>query len=88
MISVKTRPGLRCYMNLGAMEGLGNFSTKSLVSIREAGYQGVQFISPPSAEMLREARSMGLGVCGSGRVNVLGEGKFLPGRHAIRTWNA
>lgn len=77
MISVKTRPGLRCYMNLGTMEGLGNFPNKSLALIREAGYQGVQFILPPSAEMLREARSMGLGVCGSGRVNVPGEAEFL-----------
>ncbi|MHB1699372.1 MAG: hypothetical protein ACYCSN_04405 [Acidobacteriaceae bacterium] len=49
----------------------------SLAEIRDAGYQGIQFVSPPDKESLKEARELGLGVCGSGRVNLPGEADAL-----------
>ncbi len=68
---------LRCYMNLGTLEGLETLPSGTLASIRDAGYQGIQFTSPPSMDMLKEARSMDLGVCGSGRINLPGEADVL-----------
>jgi sugar phosphate isomerase/epimerase len=60
---------LRCYMNWLALDGLGPFSTGPLQAILDAGYDGVQFIEPLQPELVDSARALGLGVCGSGRVN-------------------
>jgi len=62
-------PALRCYMNWLALNGLAEFPAGPLHAIRDAGYDGVQFIQPLSKSLVSEARALGLGVCGSGRVN-------------------
>lgn len=59
---------LRIYMNWLALNGLPA-AADPLRSIRDAGYDGVQFIQPLSPALVEEARALGLGVCGSGRVN-------------------
>jgi hypothetical protein len=60
---------LRCYFNWLAFDGLPEFPEGRLMAIRNAGYDGVQFIQPLSHALVAEARELGLGVCGSGRVN-------------------
>ena len=60
---------LRCYFNWLAFDGLPEFPEGRLRAIRDAGYDGVQFIQPLSRALVDEARGLGLGVCGSGRVN-------------------
>ncbi len=61
---------LRLYMNWLALEGTSIKQLPSpLCGIRDAGYDGVQFIEPLTIELVDEARGLGLGVCGSGRVN-------------------
>lgn len=62
-------PTLRCYMNWLALNGLPEFPCGALKAIREAGYDGVQLIAPLDVALAAEARELGLGVCGSGRVN-------------------
>jgi sugar phosphate isomerase/epimerase len=57
-------------MNWLAFEGLPEFPQGRLKAIRDAGYDGVQFIEPLERPLVDEARALGLGVCGSGRVNV------------------
>ena len=61
--------GLRCYFNWLAFDGLPEFPQGRLRAIRDGGYDGVQFIEPLSMALVDEARALGLGVCGSGRVN-------------------
>jgi hypothetical protein len=56
-------------MNWLALDGLPEFPAGPLLAMREAGYDGVQFIQPLSRPLVDEARKLGLGVCGSGRVN-------------------
>ena len=68
---------LRCYFNWLALEGLPDFPAGPLRAIRDAGYHGVQFIQPLAASLVEEARAVGLGVCGSGRVNEPGEADTL-----------
>ncbi len=63
------KSGLRCYFNWLAFEGLPEFPDGRLPAIRSAGYDGVQFIHPLERPLLEQARALGLGVCGSGRVN-------------------
>ncbi|MGB6746277.1 MAG: hypothetical protein WBE38_21685 [Terracidiphilus sp.] len=63
---------LRCYMNIQALDGLPQLADP-LRAIREAGYDGVQFIHPIAQALKDEAQRMGLGVCGSGRVNTSAE---------------
>ncbi len=60
---------LGCYMNLGSLEASVRTSDVSLYAIREAGYAGVQFGDFPSADRVQAALALGLGVCGSGRIN-------------------
>jgi hypothetical protein len=55
-------------MNIQALDGLPQHDDP-LRSIREAGYDGVQFIHPIAHALKDEALRLGLGVCGSGRVN-------------------
>jgi len=67
---------LRCYMNVLALEGLPQQSDP-LRFIGEAGYDGVQFIHPIDHALKDEAQRLGLGVCGSGRVNAPAEAESL-----------
>lgn len=60
---------LRCYMNWLALDGMPKFPAGPVQAIRDAGYDGIQFIDPISHAALEEARKIGLRVCGSGRVN-------------------
>lgn len=62
-------PALRCYMNWLGLNGLPQASPDPLQAICAAGYDGVQLLQPLSLDLVREARALGLGVCGSGRVN-------------------
>lgn len=59
---------LRCFMNIKALDGLSQ-GLHPLQAIREAGYDGVQFVQPPALDLVKQAQAMGLGICGSGRVN-------------------
>jgi len=69
---------LRCYMNWLALKEMPNFpadltspanSIEAIREIKRAGYDGMQFIEPAVPSLIEQARSLGLGVCGSGRVN-------------------
>jgi sugar phosphate isomerase/epimerase len=59
---------LRCYMNIQALDGLPQ-AADPLRAIRAAGYEGVQSSHPIAHALRDEALRLGLGVCGSGRVN-------------------
>src|SRR5271154_2931722 len=69
-------PELRCYMNWLALDELP-LPGGRLRAIRDAGYRGVQFIEPLIPTLVDEALSIGLGVCGSGRVNKSGDAARL-----------
>lgn len=60
---------LICYFNWLALEGLRTPASGWMRAIREAGYNGIQFIEPLQLDLVEEARTLGLGVCGTGRVN-------------------
>jgi len=60
---------LRCYMNWLALEGLLPFADGPVAAIHAAGFDGIQFIDPLDLTALAEARALGLGVCGSHRIN-------------------
>jgi hypothetical protein len=60
---------LRCYFNWLALDGLRTPASGWMRAIRDDGYDGVQFVEPVQPDLVQEARSIGLGVCGSGRVN-------------------
>lgn len=60
---------LRCYFNWLALDGLRTPGSGWMQAIRDAGYDGIQFIEPLQPTLVDQARAMGLGVCGSGRVN-------------------
>ncbi|MGB6431348.1 MAG: hypothetical protein WBF06_12250 [Candidatus Acidiferrales bacterium] len=62
-------PALRCYFNWLALSGLPKFPSGPVRAIRDAGYDGIQFTDPPDRAALDESKSLGLRVCGSGRVN-------------------
>jgi sugar phosphate isomerase/epimerase len=57
-------------MNWLTLEGLEEPPDGWLRAIRDAGYEGVQFIEPLPATVAENALAMGLRVCGSGRVNI------------------
>ncbi len=59
-------PHLRCYLNLMALEGMRR---TGLDAIREAGYDGVQFVEPVTAEQANACRRLGLGMASSGRIS-------------------
>ena len=61
--------GLRAYMHWLALDGLEEPAGGWLPAIRDAGYDGVQFIEPLDVAALEQARGLGLAACGSGRVN-------------------
>jgi hypothetical protein len=56
-------------MNWLALDGLPEFPSGALPAILDAGYDGVQFIQPLPHGLVEKAQRLGLGVCGSGRVN-------------------
>lgn len=60
---------LRCYQNWLALDGLPQPADGWMLAIRNAGYDGVQFIEPLETSLVAQARDLGLAVCGSGRVN-------------------
>jgi sugar phosphate isomerase/epimerase len=64
-------------MNMRALDGLPQRRPNFLQAIRNAGYDGVQFIQPLARALKDEALSMGLGACGSGRVNTPSEAEPL-----------
>src|SRR5260370_37691392 len=60
---------LRCYQNWLALDGLPQPAEGWMQTIRDAGYDGIQFIEPLEQSLVAEAREANLGVCGSARVN-------------------
>ncbi len=70
---------LKFYFNLLALDGL---PPRSLDDIRQAGYHGVQFASPPTQEDLHTCRALGLEFATSARVNACQEVKPLVERWA------
>src|SRR5271170_4048858 len=62
-------PRLRCYLNWLALDGLRPPPDSWMQTIGDAGYDGVQLVEPLEWSLIEDARSHGLGVCGSGRVN-------------------
>jgi sugar phosphate isomerase/epimerase len=60
-------------MNFQALDGLPQRAANPLQAIREAGYDGVQFTQPSEYLLKDEALGLGLGICGSGRVNTPAE---------------
>jgi sugar phosphate isomerase/epimerase len=83
-------PALRRYLNLMALEDLPAFSTAPrtrepealFTAIRDAGYDGVQFIAPVTSAERAACTRLGLGYASSGRVNEPGEIAPLAGRFA------
>ena len=76
-VSAARDPRLRCFMNILALNGMPQKTRDPLQAIRGAGYDGVQFIQPVERALKDEALRMGLGVCGSGRVNTPAEAEPL-----------
>ena len=64
-------------MNWLALDDLEPPAGGWLGALRAAGYHGVQVIEPLSARLVDEARDLGLGVCGSGRVNLAADAARL-----------
>jgi hypothetical protein len=71
-------PNLRCYINWLALEEMPHFpagitspihSIEAIREIKNAGYDGIQFIEPAVPSLIEEAQKAGLRICGSGRVN-------------------
>ena len=83
-----SKPALRCYLNLLALEDLPANSSGPATgsvdllfeSIGRAGYQGVQFVAPATDEQLAACARLGLGRAGSGRVNLSSEAAGLAAR--------
>lgn len=69
----RAEPRLRCFMNIQALESMPQRPANLLEGVREAGYDGVQFIQPLARKQKNQAVKLGLGVCGSGRVNTAAE---------------
>ena len=65
-------PRLRVFMNLQAFGDMAQ-AAGGLKAIRDADYDGVQLGWQIARAQLDEARQLGLGVCGSGRVNAPAE---------------
>lgn len=81
---------LKTYLNLMALEDLPQWSAGPktrepaplLEAIRDAGYEGAQFIAPLTAAERAACESLGLGRCGLGRVNLPEEAAPLASRLA------
>lgn len=74
-VTVQNR--LHCYFNWLALDGLGSFAEGPVAAIHAAGYDGIQFVDPVDGAALVEARRLGLGVCGGGRINLPEEASAL-----------
>ena len=72
-----TGPRLLAYMNWLTLEGLQEPRQGWLRAIRDAGYEGVQFIEPTPPKWVERALDLDLRVCGSGRVNKPGDAPRL-----------
>jgi sugar phosphate isomerase/epimerase len=82
-------PRLRVYLNLMALEDVEGSSAPRttdpetlFAAIRDAGYEGVQFIAPLTQEQDRACRAAGLGRMGLGRLNEPEEAAELAARLA------
>jgi len=79
-------PALRCYMNLMALDGLPQFCNGDIAAqldaIRQAGYDGVQFIGPIGAPEIALCERLGLGRASLGRVNEPSDADQLAERFA------
>jgi hypothetical protein len=81
---------LLCYMNLMAVEDLPPWSAGPLTkdvaqvleAVRDAGYDGVQFVAPIGAGEARLCEGLALGRCSLGRVNEPREADELAARFA------
>ena len=73
----KPESRLRCFMNIQALDSMPHKPAYSLQAVRDAGYEGAQFIQPLERRRKEEALRLGLGVCGSGRVNTPSEAESL-----------
>jgi hypothetical protein len=83
-------PRMRCYLNWTTLDDLPASSTgpaaaawdARLTAIRQAGYQGIQFVEPPTREQLAGCARLNLGKAGSGRVNHPKDAEELAARFA------
>jgi sugar phosphate isomerase/epimerase len=64
-------------MNIQAFDSMPQRPSPSLEALRDAGYEGVQFIQPLDRARKEKVQRLGLGVCGSGRVNAPAEAEPL-----------
>ncbi|HMI19723.1 MAG TPA: hypothetical protein VK533_09280 [Sphingomonas sp.] len=74
------------YMHWLALDGLVEPAGGWIRAIRDAGYDGVQFIEPLDPTLVEAALAAGLRVCGSGRVNAVEDAERLAGeawRHGL-----
>jgi sugar phosphate isomerase/epimerase len=65
-------PRLRVFMNLQSFADMAQ-AAQGLAAVRDAGYDGVQLGWQVDRGQMQEAEALGLGVCGSGRVNTPAE---------------
>ena len=83
-----SRPRLRTYLNLMALDGLPEFSDAPktrepepmLAAIRASGYEGVQFIEPLTVPQQAACERLKLGKAGLGRINQPGDARDLAAR--------
>jgi len=68
---------LRCFMNLQSFDTMPQAQAGGLQAIRDAAYEGVQLGQPLDNARKEEALRLGLGICGSGRVNAPAEADTL-----------
>jgi len=72
-------PGLRCYFNLLALNGLPA-RADWLAALAEARYDGAQFVEPLTAGQAASCEQLGLGCAGGGRINMPAEADPLAAR--------
>lgn len=60
-------------MNLLALQSMTQLGTDTLQAVRDAEYDGVQFVQPLDRALRDDALALGLAVCGSGRVRIARE---------------
>lgn len=73
MLPIENKPdtshALLCYYNWLSKEGLTEPAQGWIQAIKDAGYDGIQFIEPLELPESEAAARLGLRVCGSGRIN-------------------
>jgi sugar phosphate isomerase/epimerase len=60
-------------MSIPALDSMTQKPAGGLHAVRDAGYDGLQFVHPIDHARKNETQALGLGVCGSGRVNAPAE---------------